>query len=911
MLRLLTQVSRSRVLRDEDRNGRDTFLGGDYVILRERLMPLRQDDFREQLSGLLDTYENRKSKNRILLHLVVGEYYLEHREYSESAKSLEQALSFKQEELSPVLEARIKKHLIHLMYAQQKWQGLEELYGHCDRIFAELDFIPEKICNLAEWALFTATCGDLDEAMRRIKAAACLNELTIGSGTGNDYRCQKIFLEFVRAMLEKKAGRYFEALEYAQRALGLVPDAGALGSGLPELRSELLILMIECSLELGMAEAASEQLEQLRDLAASFPALVKPAQIEILAAELALKFDNYPLSSEAWLTLIKSQLADGNVDFALNQFVRILNEYHRNYPLAVFEDLQKYHDSLLKLYGGKIPEKFRQSFLVHFEFKPRQLKLVSTHHMMLKLVELTRELLGEHDMDLLARKVLKMMLDFTRMERGLIFFVSGQDLLLKSTQRFSSEACRRPNTTEALCADLVKKVMPKMKTLSISDWTSDEQFLTHFSAADKQAQNWRKIDAKSLMLVPFVHDSKVLGIVYLDSSSRRPASSEDEILLLENFAGIVTVALNNARTIHKKDQDLQHVKKELSQQQSQLVEKYSIRNFLGVSPLTKRLLEVIEKISDSSATVLLSGESGVGKEMVAKTIHYSSPYRDKRFVGLNCAAIPDTLLESVLFGHRKGSFTDANEDKIGLFEEANGGTIFLDEIGEMPLNMQVKLLRVLEEGEVLPIGATEPVKISTRVVCATNRDLEQMVMQGTFRQDLFYRINVVSIHIPSLRERCQDIPLFVQHALNLYGQENGIEAKSISPEALEYLLHYDWPGNIRELINVIFNLSIFVEGNRIELEHLRERPELFQSGTRRIVVDSHDPILSLSEKIDAGELTLADAKHEFEKLQILRALRMTSGKVTSASSHLKMPRPQVSRLIKKYGIRKDIAQQDS
>lgn len=795
--------------------------------------------------------------------------------------------------------------------AGQKWRGLDDLYRRCDHIFSELDLIPEKICNLAEWALFVASCGDLDESRRLVKVACQINELTSGDAARGVCGYQKVLLGLVWAVLEKKVGRYFEALEYAQQALGFISDLeNKTDNRVCDLHSELLILMIECSLELGMREAAFEQLVCLKEFASRFPEVVSAVQIDILSAELALKFENYPLSSDEWLALIKNHLAEGNVDFALNQSLRVLSEYHRNYPLVLFEGLQKYHDSILKFYGEKVPDKFRQSFLAHVEFNPKQVGVISAHHLMLKLVELTRELVSEHDMNLLALKVLKMLLDFTRMERGMLFFAAGHELSLKSTHRFSGEACGKPNTTEALCVDLVKNCMQKIRTVSISDWTSDEQFLAHFSA-DRHARSWRKIDAKSLMVIPFVLDKNVLGIVYLDSSSRRPSGNEDEIVFLENFAGIVTVALSHATTIRKKDHGLVLIRKELLQQQSQLVEKYSIPNFLGVSPLTKRLLGVIEKISGSSATVLLTGESGVGKEMVAKMIHYNSPCRDKRFVGINCAAIPDTLLESVLFGYRKGAFTDAHDDKTGLFEEADGGTIFLDEIGEMPLNMQVKLLRVLEEGEVLPIGATEPVKIGTRVVCATNRDLANMMLQGTFRQDLFYRINVVAINVPSLRERRQDIPILVQHALKLYGQENGVEPKSVSPEVLDCLLHYDWPGNIRELINVMFNLSIFVEGDRIELEHLRERPEIFRSGNRRIVVDGHDPILSLSDKIDVGELTLADAKHEFERLQILRALRLSSGKVTSASLLLRMPRPQVSRLIKKYGIRKDIGQQDS
>jgi len=330
---------------------------------------------------------------------------------------------------------------------------------------------------------------------------------------------------------------------------------------------------------------------------------------------------------------------------------------------------------------------------------------------------------------------------------------------------------------------------------------------------------------------------------------------------------------------------------------------YSFENFIGICEITRTFLDTLKKVSQTFATVLICGESGVGKELAAKMIHYNSPCKDKNFVAINCGAIPEALLESELFGYEKGAFTGADDHKKGLFVEADRGTIFLDEIGEMPLNMQVKLLRVLEESEVFPIGGSHPISIRTRVVCATNKDLIQMVRDGTFRQDLFYRINVVTLEIPPLRQRKADIPLLIQHALKQYALENQVPEKRISPEALGCLTDYLWPGNVRELVNVMYNLAIFVEGNAIELEHLQRRPELFQSRERQSVKQQQSPVSILSEQIDAGELTLANAKKEFERLQILRALHMSHGNVTTASRHLQMSRPQVSRLIKKYGLK--------
>lgn len=337
--------------------------------------------------------------------------------------------------------------------------------------------------------------------------------------------------------------------------------------------------------------------------------------------------------------------------------------------------------------------------------------------------------------------------------------------------------------------------------------------------------------------------------------------------------------------------------------------RYALDQFIGGSKATKQLLEIVARVCKSHANILITGESGVGKEMIAKTIHYNSLCHEGRFVGINCGAIPENLLESELFGYEKGAFTDAFETKKGLFEQASDGTIFLDEIGEMPINMQVKLLRVLEEGEVMRIGGVETIPINTRVICATNQNLEKMVQEGRFRQDLFYRINVVMIHVPNLRDRRADIPLFIDHALELYAQENEVPVKKIAPEAVEFLCHYKWPGNIRELINVMSNLSIFVEKTNIELSDLQERQELFQR-IHEPLEKPEDPVKELTNKIDTGELTLSNAKQEFEKLQILRALRLASGKITTASKRLQMPRPQVSRLVKKYGLKEIIEDEE-
>jgi two-component system response regulator PilR (NtrC family) len=259
----------------------------------------------------------------------------------------------------------------------------------------------------------------------------------------------------------------------------------------------------------------------------------------------------------------------------------------------------------------------------------------------------------------------------------------------------------------------------------------------------------------------------------------------------------------------------------------ELQQTYDFDQIVGQSVPMKKVFEVIKRIARSEGTVLITGRSGTGKELVARAIHYNSSRREKRFVPINCGAIVDTLFESELFGHKKGSFTGATMDKEGLLKVANEGTIFLDEVSEIPLQLQVKLLRALEQKEITPVGMTEPIKIDVRIIAATNRDLRKEIEAGKFRDDLYYRLNVVEIDLPSLKERSDDIPVLAQHFLNMFKMQMGKPIQGFSNEAMRAILQYQWKGEVRELENVIERSVIFCDGEFVELEHLPEymRPE--------------------------------------------------------------------------------------
>ncbi len=265
----------------------------------------------------------------------------------------------------------------------------------------------------------------------------------------------------------------------------------------------------------------------------------------------------------------------------------------------------------------------------------------------------------------------------------------------------------------------------------------------------------------------------------------------------------------------------------------ELEQKYTFGNIIGRSPKMQKVFALIERVARTSSTVLIRGDSGTGKELIARAIHFASPRSGHRFLSVNCGALPETLLESELFGHERGSFTGAVKDKKGLFQEAHRGTLFLDEIGEMSTTMQVKVLRALQEKVVRKVGGSQEEQVDVRIIAATNQDLEKNVEEGRFREDLYYRINVIPVDLPPLRERIEDVPLLVEHFLDKYSQEMGIPTKPISQEAMKHLESYDWPGNVRELENAIERTLALSTGDTIQLADLpirlsdrRRSPEL-------------------------------------------------------------------------------------
>jgi DNA-binding NtrC family response regulator len=306
---------------------------------------------------------------------------------------------------------------------------------------------------------------------------------------------------------------------------------------------------------------------------------------------------------------------------------------------------------------------------------------------------------------------------------------------------------------------------------------------------------------------------------------------------------------------------------------------------IGQSPVMRQMYLLIAAVSANKSTVLVTGESGTGKELVARTIHRQGPWADHPFVAINCGAMSETLLDSQLFGHRRGAFTGAIADHNGVFQTANGGTLFLDEIAEIPLPLQVKFLRVIQEKEFTPLGASRPIKVDVRIIAATNRDLDAEVRKGTFREDLFYRLNVVPIHLPPLRERREDIALLIEHFIATFSTEYKVEPKKVRPEALEQLVMYPWPGNIRELQNVIERMFALSQSNEITL------------------ADLPGPISGFEEQpVNFQALAELPTLEDMEKSLIAAALRKSHGNKNEAARLLAIDRQRLYRKIDKYRL---------
>ncbi|HLM58843.1 MAG TPA: sigma-54-dependent Fis family transcriptional regulator, partial [Pyrinomonadaceae bacterium] len=425
----------------------------------------------------------------------------------------------------------------------------------------------------------------------------------------------------------------------------------------------------------------------------------------------------------------------------------------------------------------------------------------------------------------------------------------------------------------------VQELFREGKTLQVFDTTLPPPIRFVFNAT---------LGGRAALVAPVRIGQETYGLLGFVWSKARETFDEHEVALVEGIAVQIGTALER-----------DHLSAEVMRLRHVLDERHAEDRIIGVAPAIRRAIELALNVADTQTSVLIQGESGTGKELLANLIHYNSRRKGGPYVKLNCGAIPETLLESELFGHEKGAFTDARQRRRGRFEEADGGTLFLDEIGEMSLAAQVRLLRVLQDGEFTRVGGNEVLKSDVRVIAASNVDLARAAEQNLFRRDLFYRLSVFPIHLPPLRERREDIHTLVIHFLEHYKQKTGRFISGISREALQALVWYDWPGNVRELENAVERAVIIASGRQIELDHLPEaisgaaREEGARRRGQRALAEGRALIL---------EVTVPAPLEEIERRAIEATLDYTGGDKTRAARALGIGRKTLYRKLLAYRL---------
>jgi transcriptional regulator with GAF, ATPase, and Fis domain len=414
------------------------------------------------------------------------------------------------------------------------------------------------------------------------------------------------------------------------------------------------------------------------------------------------------------------------------------------------------------------------------------------------------------------------------------------------------------------------------RTVFVNNALSNPAFTSYKSVRDLSLQ--------TVICLPLQIDSRRLGAIYLDSRTVSGMMTTEGLTLLEAFASQAAVAIANARAHDSLKVFQSRLEIENRNLRRALRSEFTFDSIIGRSAAMHRLFDILGKVAPTNVTVLVQGETGTGKELVARAIHNASPRRTAPYVGVNCSAIPETLIEAELFGHKRGSFTGANEDRAGLVQEATGGTLFLDEIGEMPLPLQAKLLRVVQEKEYRRVGENQDRRADVRLIAATNRDLMEEVKAGRFREDLYYRLHVVAVSVPPLRERPEDILMLAEHFLRRSASEMGRETLHLTPAARSSLLAHGWPGNVRELENAIHRACALTTEGALS-------PELLVPATATAVADDATAGGKLKERLLRAE-----------RVAIQSALRVSQGNISKAAQTLGVSRQHLHNRIRKLDI---------
>jgi Nif-specific regulatory protein len=481
---------------------------------------------------------------------------------------------------------------------------------------------------------------------------------------------------------------------------------------------------------------------------------------------------------------------------------------------------------------------------------------------------------SEMEIEALLRLAMDKVIEVTRAQRGFIALVEDKNKLdFKVARHLEKSDIDQPRFQ--VSRSIIERVMATGETICLRDAMADAMF--------GGAASVTRLQLLSVLCTPIKIASRVAGVIYVDNSNVKQLFDDADRDLLTAFSEQIAIALKNAYVFSD-------LKKSHQQLANELRANYKFDHIIGSGAAMTKILQMVAQVADTDTTVLIQGENGTGKELIARALHYNSSRRERPFVAVNCGAIPETLIESELFGHAKGAFTGAISRKQGKFELADSGTIFLDEIGEMTPAMQVKLLRVLQDGTFSPVGSVTEKQCDVRVIAATNRNLKKMLANGTFREDLYYRLNVINLTIPPLRDRREDLLLLIDHFLKKYGKSGN--PPRLSKAAEQILLDYDYPGNVRQLDNIIHRAVILCNSENIEIRHLPEELQAFGI---------------YGEANPQAPTTFQERKQrmieKFERDELRRILTQTGGKVRESARLAGMDVKNFSEKLHRHGIK--------
>ncbi len=495
------------------------------------------------------------------------------------------------------------------------------------------------------------------------------------------------------------------------------------------------------------------------------------------------------------------------------------------------------------------------------------------------LYEVTRALSSTLNLKNALARVLEIMEESLGMIRGTICILKPESPEVQIEVAHGISRAAQKKGRYRLGEGITGTVVETGEPIIIPNISQDPRFLNKTGSHSKGDGD----EPVSFICVPIKHGKRAIGALSVDRIARDAGSLEDDLRLLTVISSILAQSVVRLQEMMA---ERKHLLSENRKLKRALAEKYQFENIIGNSSQMLQVFEMVHRVAESKATVLLRGESGTGKSMIAKAIHFNSPQATGPFISVNCSALPENLIESELFGHERGAFTGATSMKKGRFELAHKGTLFLDEIGELPHSVQVKLLNVIQEREFQRVGGTKTVKVDVRIIAATNKNLEHAMEQGEFREDLYYRLNVFPIYLPPLRERKSDIVALAEYFLQKFSKEYGKEIRQFSSAAIDCLMQSNWPGNVRELQNCIERAVIVCSEPVLRVHHLPQNIQCFAEGQ-----DSRTKGRSFQEAVE-----------NFEKEMIVEALMETRGNQTKAAKLLNTSLRIINYKIKKYGI---------